>query len=139
VLHAGAISFDRTLQRALGHERRGPLVLRTPSRLRRRRLQQNSCSSHAYNVPRTMTACKARGARGAAIGPHRHDHGRALIALTDGRLQVVDGDSRILKTYRWERGRAYWLDADPPGETHADVNNTARPIEVIVVELKQDR
>ena len=70
---------------------------------------------------------------------HRHDHGRTLIALTDGRLQVVDGNSRTLKTYNWERGKAYWLDADPPGETHADVNNTARAIEVIVVELKQDR
>jgi len=70
---------------------------------------------------------------------HRHDHGRALIALTDGRLQVVDGNSRTLKTYNWERGKAYWLDADPPGETHADVNNTGRAIEAIVVELKQDR
>ena len=70
---------------------------------------------------------------------HRHDHGRALIALTDGRLQVVDRESRTLKTYNWERGRAYWLDADPPGQTHADVNNTTRPIEVIVVELKKDR
>jgi quercetin dioxygenase-like cupin family protein len=70
---------------------------------------------------------------------HRHDHGRALIALTDGRLQVVDGNSRTLKTYNWERGKAYWLDADPPGQTHADVNNTGRAIEVIVVELKRDR
>jgi beta-alanine degradation protein BauB len=70
---------------------------------------------------------------------HRHDHGRALIALTDGRLRVVDRDNRTLKTYNWERGKAYWLDADPPGEMHADVNNTAKAIEVIVVELKRDR
>jgi beta-alanine degradation protein BauB len=70
---------------------------------------------------------------------HRHDHGRALIALTEGRLQVVDRNNRTLKTYNWERGKAYWLDADPVGATHADVNRTARPIEVIVVELQQDR
>lgn len=70
---------------------------------------------------------------------HRHDHGRALIALTDGPLKVVGADGKTIKTYDWKRGRAYWLDADPAGETHADVNGTDRPIEVIVVELKQDR
>jgi quercetin dioxygenase-like cupin family protein len=70
---------------------------------------------------------------------HRHDHGRALVALTDGTLQVVDKDNKTLNTYKWERGKAYWLGVDPPGEMHADVNNTDRPIEVIVVELKKDR
>jgi hypothetical protein len=70
---------------------------------------------------------------------HRHEHGRALVALTDGVLQVVDKDGKTLKTYNWERGKAYWLDVDPPGEIHADVNNTSKPIEVIVVELKKDR
>ena len=70
---------------------------------------------------------------------HRHDHGRALIALTDGVLQVVDPAGKTVNTYNWERGKAYWLDADPAGQTHADVNNTDRPIEVIVVELKKDR
>ncbi len=70
---------------------------------------------------------------------HRHDHGRALVALTDGVLDVVDPTGTVRTTYRWEKGRAYWLGADPPGETHADVNNTGQPIEVIVVELKNDR
>jgi beta-alanine degradation protein BauB len=70
---------------------------------------------------------------------HRHDHGRALVALTDGVLDVVSPTGKTLTTYRWEKGRAYWLDADPAGETHADVNNTGQPIEVIVVELKNDR
>jgi hypothetical protein len=70
---------------------------------------------------------------------HRHDHGRALIALTDGPLDVTDKDGKTLSTYKWEKGKAYWLDADPPGETHADVNRLNRPVEVIVVELKKDR
>lgn len=68
---------------------------------------------------------------------HRHDFGRALIALTDGQLKVVDDKGKALTTYNWERGRAYWLAADPPGQTHADVNETSQPIEVIVVELKK--
>ena len=70
---------------------------------------------------------------------HRHDHGRALIALTDGPLDVTDANGKTLSTYRWEKGKAYWLGADPPGEKHADVNRLDRPIEVIVVELKNDR
>lgn len=70
---------------------------------------------------------------------HRHDHGRALIALSGGQLKVVDRNGKALHTYDWQRGKAYWLGADPPGQMHADVNETAHPIEVIVVELKQDR
>ena len=70
---------------------------------------------------------------------HRHEHGRALIALTSGQLKVVDQDGKTLDTYNWEAGKAYWLDADPPGQMHADVNETTKPIEVIVVELKRDR
>jgi len=69
---------------------------------------------------------------------HRHDHGRALIALTDGQLKVVDKDGKTLDTYNWEKGKAYWLGVDPPGQQHGDVNDTSQPIEVIVVELKND-
>jgi beta-alanine degradation protein BauB len=70
---------------------------------------------------------------------HRHEHGRALIALVGGRLDVVDSAGRTITTYDWESGKAYWLPADPPGRLHGDVNNTDRPIEVIVVELKNGR
>jgi hypothetical protein len=73
------------------------------------------------------------------LAQHRHEHGRVLIALTDGQLIVVDQNNKPVHTYNWERGKAYWLDADPPGQTHADVNRTDRTIEVIVAELKKDR
>ena len=36
----------------------------------------------------------------------------------------------------WETGSAYWLDIDPEGELHGDVNRGDEPIEVIVVQLK---
>ena len=68
---------------------------------------------------------------------HRHEHGRALIALKGGQLKVVDKDGRAIKTYDWETGKAYWLDADPPGEMHGDLNDTSESIEVIVVEMKR--
>ena len=70
---------------------------------------------------------------------HRHDHGRALVALTDGDLKVVDRNGKVLDTYRLKAGRAMWLAADPPGQMHADVNDSSRPIEVVVVQLQQDR
>ena len=70
---------------------------------------------------------------------HRHEHGRALIALVGGQLSVVDQNGKTIDTYNWESGKAYWLGVDPPGQLHADVNKGSKPIEVIVVELQKDR
>ena len=69
---------------------------------------------------------------------HRHDHGRALVALTDGQLKVVDKEGKTLDTYDLKAGKAMWLGVDPPGQMHADVNAGTKPIEVIVVQLKND-
>lgn len=69
---------------------------------------------------------------------HRHDHGRALIALNDGQLKVVDKDGKTLDTYDLKAGKAMWLGVDPPGQQHADVNPGTKPVEVIVVQLKND-
>ncbi len=67
---------------------------------------------------------------------HRHEHPRALIALKGGVVDIVQrtGESEHVV---WETGKAYWLTADKPGTTHADVNNGAEPIEVMIVELQQ--
>ena len=69
------------------------------------------------------------------LSMHRHDNGRAIIALRGGTLTVVNeaGEERDMT---WETGSAYWLDADPPGELHGDVNRGTEPVEVIVVQLK---
>jgi hypothetical protein len=68
---------------------------------------------------------------------HRHDLGRTIVALKGGTLDVVDKDGKTMKQMVWETGKAYWLDADPPGELHGDMNRGKEPIEVIVVqELK---
>lgn len=70
---------------------------------------------------------------------HRHDHGRALIALTNGSLNVVDGNGKVMDTYKLEAGKAMWLDADKAGTQHGDVNPGKDPVEVIVVQLKNDK
>jgi quercetin dioxygenase-like cupin family protein len=74
-------------------------------------------------------------APGQPLTMHRHESGRVIVALTDGTLRIVkeSGDSR---TVTWEKGNAYWLAADPPGEKHGDLNEGREPIEVMVVELK---
>ena len=70
------------------------------------------------------------------LSMHRHENGRAIVAIRGGTLQVVR-ESGEEKAMTWESGRAYWLDADPPGELHGDVNRGAEPIEVIVLELQR--
>jgi hypothetical protein len=70
---------------------------------------------------------------------HRHEHGRALISLNGGTLNVVDGNNKVMDTYKLEAGKAMWLEADRPGTQHADVNPGKTPVEVIVVQLKNDQ
>ena len=70
---------------------------------------------------------------------HRHDHGRALISLNGGTLNVVDGAGKVMDVYKLEAGKAIWLDADKAGTQHADVNPGKTPVEVIVVQLKNDK
>jgi hypothetical protein len=76
---------------------------------------------------------------GKPLGLHRHDHGRALISLNGGELNVVDGAGKVLDVYKLQAGKAIWLDADKPGTQHADVNPGKDPVEVIVVQLKNDK
>jgi beta-alanine degradation protein BauB len=68
---------------------------------------------------------------------HRHEHGRTIVALKGGTLDVVDGKGQTRTKMTWESGKAYWLDVDPSGEQHGDLNKGKDPIEVIVVEMRK--
>jgi quercetin dioxygenase-like cupin family protein len=68
---------------------------------------------------------------------HRHEFGRTIVALKGGTLDVVDGQSKTMKTLVWETGKEYWLDKDPAGEMHGDMNRGKEPMEVIVVEMRR--
>ena len=76
---------------------------------------------------------------GKPLSLHRHDHGRALISLNGGTLNVVDGSGKVLDVYKLEAGKAMWLEADKAGTQHADVNPGTQNVEVIVVQLKNDK
>jgi hypothetical protein len=69
---------------------------------------------------------------------HRHDHGRTIVALKGGTLDIVDANGKTMHQEKWESGKAYWLGIDPPGQQHGDLNKGTEPMEVIVVELKND-
>ena len=68
---------------------------------------------------------------------HRHEFGRTIVALKGGSLDIVDAQGKTMKTMVWETGKAYWLDKDPAGEMHGDLNRGTQPIEVIVVEMRK--
>jgi quercetin dioxygenase-like cupin family protein len=74
----------------------------------------------------------------APLTMHRHEHGRVIIALRGGTMKIVE-QSGASEAHVWETGKAYWLPANAPGTMHADVNAGDQPIEVMVVELKNDR
>jgi len=71
----------------------------------------------------------------APLQMHTHDHPRVIVALQGGTMKIVyqDGGS---ETHRWETGKAYWLSLEEGKRRHADANQGDKPIEVMVVELK---
>ena len=58
-----------------------------------------------------------------------------IIALSGGTMKVVyeDGTSEM---HPWDTGKAYWLSVEEGKKRHADVNVGSKPIEVMVVEVK---
>jgi quercetin dioxygenase-like cupin family protein len=73
----------------------------------------------------------------APLPPHRHEHGRVLVALQGGTMKIAE-QSGASENETWETGKAYWLPANAPNTLHSDVNIGDRPIEVMVVEVKDD-
>ena len=69
---------------------------------------------------------------------HRHDHPRVIIPLRGGTMKIVDSTGAT-EVNHWEAGHAYWLPANPPNTTHADVNSGSEPIEVMVVSLEKEK
>ena len=68
---------------------------------------------------------------------HRHDYGRTIVALKGGTLDIVNAKGETVKQMTWQTGKAYWLDKDPSGEQHGDMNRGTEPIEVIVVQQRR--
>ena len=74
----------------------------------------------------------------APLPLHRHDHGRVITVLQGGTMKIEE-QSGASETHVWETGKAYWLPANPPNTMHRDINVGDRPIEVMVVEVQDDK
>jgi beta-alanine degradation protein BauB len=74
----------------------------------------------------------------APLSMHTHEHARVIVALSGGTMKIAyeDGTSEI---EHWETGKAYWLSAEEGKKRHADQNVGDKPIEVMVVEVKNDK
>ncbi|USQ14149.1 hypothetical protein J2N86_02110 [Legionella lytica] len=70
-----------------------------------------------------------------SLAMHRHEHNRVLVALNSGKLKVTNNKGEV-HYLELEKGQAYYLLKDVPGELHTDENMGEHPIKVIVVELK---
>jgi hypothetical protein len=66
---------------------------------------------------------------------HRHDRYRTIVGIVGGDLTTVSPEGKKTVT-RYETGKAYWQAPMPAGESHKDVNETGRTIELMVVEMK---
>ena len=66
---------------------------------------------------------------------HRHDFPRVIVAIKGGTLKIVP-ETGEPHAVTWETGKAYWLDADPPGTMHGDVNEGAEAMEVMVIQIR---
>jgi len=71
----------------------------------------------------------------APLTMHTHDHARVIVALTGGTMKIVNEDGTS-ETQQWDTGKAYWLSASEGKKRHADANQGDKPIEVMVIELK---
>jgi quercetin dioxygenase-like cupin family protein len=71
----------------------------------------------------------------APLAMHTHDHPRVIVALSGGTMKVVNEDGTS-EAHQWDTGKAYWLSLEEGKRRHNDANQGDKPIEVMVVELK---
>ncbi len=67
---------------------------------------------------------------------HRHDYPRAIVVLEGGVLTLINEHHEKTGELVLETGKTYWLEADPPGELHGDINEGRSPVRVVVVEFR---
>jgi beta-alanine degradation protein BauB len=71
----------------------------------------------------------------APLAMHTHDHPRVIVALSGGTMKIVYEDATS-EVHKWDTGKAYWLPLEEGKKRHADANIGSKPVEVMVVELK---
>lgn len=67
---------------------------------------------------------------------HRHNTPKIIVALKGGLLHRIEQTGAVSDMV-FDTGKAYWLDADPPNELHADINPSHESVELMVIEFKE--
>ena len=76
-------------------------------------------------------------AQNAPLKMHRHDRARVIVGIQGGTLKKTEENGSV-SDLTFDSGRAYWLEADPPNELHADVNEGCSEVVVMVIEFKTE-
>lgn len=80
---------------------------------------------------------KAKIAPHEEIGLHRDEYPQVVIALKGGTITRLETDGRT-KDLKFPTGETVFRDADPENELHRSVNNSSQPIELIIIQLKNN-
>ncbi len=69
------------------------------------------------------------------LGLHRDEYPQIVIALKGGTITRIEPDGTTTDV-DFPKGQAVFRQADPADQLHKSINNTCKPIELIIVQLK---
>ncbi len=69
------------------------------------------------------------------IGLHRDEYPQVIISLKGGTITRLEADGSMVDVH-FPKGEAVFREADPSGQLHKSVNNTCKPIELVIIQLK---
>ncbi len=69
------------------------------------------------------------------IGLHRDAYQQVVIALQGGIITRLEADGSTVDV-NFPTGKAVFREIDPPDQLHKSVNNSAVPIELVIIQLK---
>ncbi len=72
------------------------------------------------------------------IDLHRDEYPQIVVALKGGTITRIEADGTLVDV-EFPKGVSVYREADKPQELHKSVNNSCKPIELIVIQLKQMR
>jgi hypothetical protein len=71
------------------------------------------------------------------IGLHRDAYPHVVMSIKGGTITRLEADGSKTEVH-FPKGEAVFREADPVGAMHTSVNNTCKPIELVVVQLKSN-
>ena len=70
------------------------------------------------------------------IDLHRDEYPQIVVALKGGTITRIEADGTTTDV-QFPKGVSVYREADRPGELHRSINNGCKPLELIVIQLKQ--